>query len=92
MTEIVRTPGVLGGFPQLAGRRIGVHHILGTLKTCSGENEAADGDQHRGWRAAVTYAEAHPGVMAEVDREREASLERVRERAEYPEGVKPPEE
>lgn len=28
--------------------------------------------------------------MAKVDREREASLERVRERAEYPEDVEPP--
>lgn len=40
-------------------------------------------------RAAVAYAEAHSDVMAEVERKREQSLARVRERAEYPEGIDP---
>lgn len=91
MAEIVRTPGVLGGLPRLAGQRIGVHHVVGTLKACKDEAEAADrlAISPEAVRAAA-YAETHAAVMAKVDREREASLECVRERAEYPEDVEPP--
>lgn len=94
MVEIVRTPDVLGGFPRLAGRQIGVHHVLGTLEACGDETEAADrlAISTEEVRAAVEYTEAHPDIMAEVEREREASLERVCERAEYPEDVEPPSE
>jgi len=91
MTEIVRTSGVLGGFPRLAGRRIGVHHVVGQFESCCDETEVAerlaiDNDEVR---AAIEYAEAHPEVMAEIEREREKSLEHVTEQAEYPEGVSP---
>lgn len=73
MVEIVRTPGMLGGFPRLAGRRIGVHHILGTLEACGDERATVKrmGISTEAVRAAVVYAEAHPDVMADVRRERE---------------------
>lgn len=91
MAEIVRTPDVLGGFPRLAGRRIGVHHVLGKLEAHDDVEEAAKrlDITPEEVRAAVEYAEAHPDVMTEVRRKCESSLERVREQAEYPEGVKP---
>jgi len=92
MVEIVRTADVLGGFPRLEGRRIGVHHVLGTLETCGDESEAADRLKisTEAVQTAVAYAESHPDVMAEVERERAESLNRVREGVEYPEGVEPP--
>lgn len=86
MAEIVRTPGVLGGLPRLAGQRIGVHHVVGTLKACRDEAEAADwlAISSEAVRAAAAYAETHADMMAKVDREWEDSLECVREEPSTP--------
>ncbi|ELZ26514.1 hypothetical protein C475_08812 [Halosimplex carlsbadense 2-9-1] len=91
--EIARDADVMDGQPRVRGRRIGVHHVVGQL-------EAHDGDREQvahlfnldvdAVDAAVEYASEHPDVIEQVQQEKRASRDRVREQATYPPGVTPP--
>ncbi|WP_425607445.1 DUF433 domain-containing protein [Halomontanus rarus] len=58
----MRTPDVLGGFPRLVGRQVGVHHVFGTLEAYGDESEVADQLEISTdpVRASIAYAESYP--------------------------------
>lgn len=91
-SRIVRTEGVLGGQPRIAGRRIGVLDIYENVvgrgddpETLAAQLDLDVADVYR----ALTYYYDNPREMELVRRERTAAVGAAQERIDRPDGVSP---
>lgn len=80
--EIVKTPGVLGGAPRVAGSCIGVLHVVTAYEDTGSIIEAAAGitgpltvDEAR---TALDWADAHPDELQRRRDERASTIERIK--------------
>lgn len=80
--EIVKTPGVLGGKPRVAGSRIGVLHIVtayadtgSIVETAAGFTGPLTVDEAR---SALDWAEGHPDELQRLRDERARTIARIR--------------
>jgi uncharacterized protein (DUF433 family) len=78
MTEIVKTPDVLGGKPRIAGRRIGVHQVVSLVvdgdlapEEMAVRYDLELADIHR----AIAYYYDHPEEIRAVQKRRREKIE-----------------
>lgn len=83
--EIVKTSGVLGGDPRLAGHRIGVYHIWAHYRLGDSEEDIAENVyphlRIEQVEKAIQYAREHEDEMQEEKEERDELAKDLREEA-----------